>query len=173
MIAPEALNTILADVLARLCACLEADSTNGKPSKCFVSHNRPPDDCGDYLAVWMMGLYNALNTDGTESPKPQACGDLRGMRVRAKLVRECWPTIENNPTNPFPGVDKIQVASEALLIDANVMACCMENFMLKTNHEALALGISGGRIESILPDDNRGGLAGWTMQFVLTIPGCC
>lgn len=173
MIAPEALNTIMAAVLERLCACLEADSTNGKPEKCFIYHNRPPDDCGQYLAIWMVDAY-AANADATvQAPSQRDCTASRGLRLKAKLVRNCWPTLKDNPSNPFPGVEAVQIASEALLIDANVMSCCIDSLVGKMDEQAILLGITGGRIESIMPDENRGGLAGWTMQFVLAIPGCC
>jgi hypothetical protein len=170
---PAWINETLQAILDSVCECL-ADTTLGQPPDCFISHTRPPDDCCDYLAIW---LEQILPTDQFPSVADTAidtrCGNVRRMmRVKMKLVRSCYPVVRDNATSPFPAAAEIQSAAEALLIDANVMWCCVQ-CAFDTGGVFVDGACLDAKFEELVMDRPRGGCAGLTMTFLVEMEQCC
>jgi hypothetical protein len=168
---PAYVNDILQGLLDDVCACL-ANTTLGQPQDCFISHTQPPDDCCDFLAIWidrMLPTYSFPNV----SDRVQRCNDVHRMvDVKLRLVRPCWPVVRDNAAKPFPTAEAIQQAAEGLMIDMNVIWCCVVDSV------AQGIGCDGPScldvlLEELRPDPPRGGCAGMTMTLRIELEGCC
>lgn len=170
---PAYINEILQGILDSVCECL-ADTTLGQPPDCFISHTRPPDDCCDYLAIWLDEIMPTEQFPlGTDTMVDTKCGNThRMMRVKMKLVRSCYPVVRDNATSPFPSPSEIQAAAEALLIDANVMWCCVQCAFDEGDvfPDGSCLDAKFVNLEMDRP---RGGCAGATMTFLVEMDQCC
>lgn len=169
---PAYINDIFQAILDDVCGCLD-NTVLGTPKDCFISHREPPDDCCDYLTIWLDQMLPTYNFPEVTT-RVQKCGDVRRMaRVRMKLLRSCWPVVKDNASSPFPSAEEIQSASEALLIDGNVLWCCVVD------------AAGGGancdewndcldfKMDEMVPLKNRGGCAGWEIGFTIELKGCC
>lgn len=168
---PGLLNDVLQSILDNLCECLGENTTLGAPKDCFIYHTRAPDDCCDSLVIW---LDRILPT--AQFPIPfvgrDECGAVgRMMRVGVKLVRPCWPTVVDNPSNPFPPVAAMQAAAETMLIDTNVLWCCLSAGLSAGDHDPSG-SCQDFHIESVIPDKPRGGCAGVTASFLVELDAC-
>jgi hypothetical protein len=167
---PDRLALILSVIRDGLCACLEEETPDGRPTNCFISHGEPADDCCDFLAVWLRRIYPTTKfpqfTEGSDR-----CGNTHAaVEFGVRLMRPCFPTLEDNAFNPFPDQEtSIEPAAENLLIDAWVLECCL-----------LGLGSTFGpandcqdfRMGELRPAGPRGGCAGWTLWGTLE-EFCC
>jgi hypothetical protein len=170
---PGYVNDTLQAILDYAYDCLE-NTTLGLPTYKFLSFTRPPNDCCDSLSVWFDAMLPTQEFprvyDGVDK-----CGDIhRMMRVKLKLVRPCWPVLADNAANPFPPPSSIQEAAEALTIDSNVLWCCLGNGF--ATGDAWLDGnpsLLDTRIESLVPDEPRGGCAGFTMTIYVELDSCC
>jgi hypothetical protein len=169
---PAYLNDVLQTVLDSVCDCLD-NTTLGTPKDCFISHRQPPDDCCDFLAIWIDRLLPTFEFPDV-SFRVERCGDVRRMAdISLRLVRPCWPTLKDNANSPFPTPAEMQAAAESLLIDANVLWCCLsDTFAAGLGCDNLN-GCLDAIIEELVMDDPRGGCAGMTMTFRLELEGCC
>lgn len=170
---PAYLNDTLQAILDEVCDCLE-NTTLGRPSECFISHTMPPDDCCDFLAIWIEQLQPTFSFPAV-SDRVSKCNDIHRMaEVRLKLVRACWPVVKDNANAPFPTGAEMQAAAEALLIDANVMWCCVEQtFGSETGVACGDWDCLDVKLNSLTFDRPRGGCAGVSMSFMLELNGCC
>lgn len=170
---PAYLNDTLQAILDEVCDCLD-NTTLGRPNDCYISHASPPDDCCDFLAIWIERLLPTYSFPAV-SDRVEKCGDIHRMaEVRLKLVRSCWPVVKDNANAPFPTGEEMQAAAEALLIDANVMWCCVEQTF--AGPEGVACGewdCLDVKMNELLFDRPRGGCAGISMSFLLELNGCC
>jgi hypothetical protein len=170
---PAYLNEILQSILDSVCLCL-ADTTLGQPEDCFISHTRPPDDCCDYLAIWMERMLPTYEFPFINEAKPDTtCGTVhRMMEVKLKLARSCYPVVADNAANPFPPPATIQAAAEALLIDANVLWCCVQ-CAFDDGAPWPDDACLDARFNELVMDRPRGGCAGMTISFLLELDHCC
>lgn len=168
---PAYLNDRLQMILDEVCECL-ANTTLGSPRSCFISHTSPPDDCCDFLSIWIERLLPTYSFPAT-SDRVSKCNDIHRMaEVRMRLMRSCWPVVSDNAANPFPPPEKIQAASEALLIDANVMWCCVEG-TFTSGLGCEAWDCLDFQMSELTFDRPRGGCAGVSMSFLMELTGCC
>lgn len=173
---PTDINDIMQAMLDVACNCL-AETPLGLPANCYISHNEPPDDCCDFLAVWLerirprIGFENAAYTTGEKVWA--RCGDVGAVAdINLTLMRPCFPTLKDNPFNPFPGAVEMQAAADNLLIDLQVLRCCImsaacQRILFPSGDECQELGIG-----DITPEGPRGGCAGWTLRFALELDSC-
>lgn len=172
LVEPAYVNDLLQAVLDEVCACLE-NTTLGVPGSCYMSHTSPPDDCCDYLAIWLEQMLPTYKFPEVSS-RVQKCGDVHRMaRVRMKLLRSCWPVVKDNAQSPFPTPDEIQAASEALLIDGNVLWCCVGDALMSGAccdewNQCLDF-----KMDEMVPLKPRGGCAGWEIGFTVELKSCC
>lgn len=170
---PAAINDMLQTVLDGLHACM-SNTVDGPPASKFLSFNRPPDDCCDYLAIWLESIQATKEFPILDTSAAEGCGGGRMMTVAVKLVRSCWPVIQDNPRNPFPPGQVIQAAAEKLTVDANVVWCCLESglssgeFWIDGND-----GCKSFRMIELRVDPARGACAGFTVRFQMELEGCC
>lgn len=176
--------THLADVMQSIvdvaCECLETSSPLGRPGDCFISHNTPPDDCCDFLSVWVERIRPSEGfADGqyvTGGRLWARCGNLSSIAdVNIRLVRPCFPVVIDDALNPFPPAIDIQAASEALAIDAWVLNCCIHTAI--SNGELLPDDVVGSCLEvgigDMVPHGPNGGCAGWTWDLSIELGDCC
>lgn len=169
---PAYVNDLLQAVLDSTCECLQ-NTVYGTPGSCFISHTTPPDDCCDFLAIWVEQMLPTYSFPEV-STRVQKCGDVHRMvRVKMKLLRDCYPVVRDNAQAPFPSPEEMQAAAEGLLIDGNVLWCCVV--------DALTTGIGCDQwnecldslMNEMVPIRPRGGCAGWELAFTLELKGCC
>lgn len=160
----------LADTLQALvdhvCACLEEDTVDGAPEFCFVNYFRPPDDCCNFLAVWVDKLQNTTVFPTPNDVLIDRCDASRMATVRFKLVRPCWPIVQ--PPATFPPPAEMQAASEKLLVDAEVLTCCLQGLQ-----NGDVVGCGSFKFVDIIPDEPRGGCAGYTATVMVELDPCC
>jgi hypothetical protein len=175
---PTQINDILQSFLDVACNCLE-DSPLGVPADCYISHNEPPDDCCDFLAIWLerirprIGFENAAYITGEKVWAK--CGDVGGVAdIQIRLMRPCFPTLKDNATNPFPPAIEMQTAAENLLIDLQLLRCCIQEancmgilFPTTDGAECLELAIGDA-----VPEGPRGGCAGWSLSYGFELDSC-
>lgn len=171
---PEVFSNVANLILNTAEECLAA-SVLGVPEDAFVSHNRPPDDCCDFISVWYRRLFL---TKGFPSPFGGAarCNDL-SIAADMTLVwkRPCWPTVKADPADPFPAPDLVQIAADNLLIDARLMMCCMlaayetGELTPSTLSPNYTFRIAWGALTPL----RTGDCAGWQWDFSVEIPSCC
>jgi len=176
LVNPSDLNDMMQSMVDIGCLCLE-DSPDGVPKYCFISHNEPPDDCCDFLAVWLerirprTGFENAAYTTGEKVWS--RCGDVGAvMDVRLRLMRDCWPVVQDDALNPFPPVADMQAAADNLLIDLQLLRCCLSaaacnGVLYPENFECLEFGIGDA-----IPIGPRGGCAGWDLTYTFELEAC-
>ena len=107
---PTYVNDVLQLILDDVCAGLTC-SVYGAPQDCFISHTAPPDDCCDFVAIWMNAMlpvsrdgFPLVNVNGIER-----CGDTsRMMDVSLRVRRACYPVVRDNAKSPFPPPAKIR-----------------------------------------------------------------
>lgn len=174
---PTDLADILQSILVASCACLE-DTLAGTPEMCFVSHNEPADDCCDYLAVWVERIRPSHGfAEGqyiTGGKLWNKCCDLNFVAdISIRLVRPCFPTLKDNPFDPFPGADEMMAASDSLLQDIRKLQCCVtgawcDGTLIPSDGPCLEMGVG-----DVLPHGPKGGCAGWTWQIAIELDSCC
>jgi len=173
---PGSINDLLQTMLDVGCACL-AETPNGVPKDCYISHNTPPDDCCDFLAIWLdrirprIGFQNAAYVTGEKVWA--RCGDVGGVAdINIRLVRPCFPTLIDDAFNPFPAASVMQAAAENLLIDVQVFRCCFTSaacngliFPSDQDCQEVAYG-------DITPYGPHGGCAGWDFTYTVELDEC-
>ena len=175
---PDHINNMMQSILDVACNCL-ADTPDGAPADCYISHNKPPDDCCDFLAIWLdrirprIGFDNAAYITGEKVWAK--CNDVGGVAdIGVRLMRPCFPTLKDNPTNPFPPAIEMQAAAENLLIDLQVLRCCIDSahcqgLLFPTTEDAECLEFAIG---DVTPEGPRGGCAGWTLTYAFELDSC-
>jgi hypothetical protein len=175
---PDHINNMMQSVLDVACTCLE-DSPLGAPSDCFISHCAPPDDCCDFLSIWLdrirprQGFENAAYITGEKVWAK--CGDVGGVAdISLRIMRDCYPVVKDNATNPFPSGVEMQTAAEALLIDLQILRCCIQEancmgILYPDSEDANCLEFAIG---DATPECPRGGCAGWTLTFGIELDSC-
>jgi hypothetical protein len=158
-------------MLARLCECLDG-TPRGRPADCFISHDQPPHDCCDFLAIWVERVKPTLEFP-SEFFGTWRCGDVRPMaEFRALLVRNCWPTVRNNPKSPFPPPEEMDAAASDLLIDGQVLWCCLSS--AAADHSLLPPSMDCNEIRLTRMDPVRqADCAGWSIRWVVELDACC
>lgn len=162
--------SLLADsILTHSIACLES-TPSGVPTERFVSHDKPPEDCCDLIAVWVKQIRPTISFPRT-TVDPSPCGDLMmALDVAVKLVRPCWPTQTGDKNDPFPGADVVHAAATNLLIDARHLWCCLRS----AANEGVLIPYEGFDIVfGNMTPTRGGGCAGWVLDLVVEVPGCC
>lgn len=169
---PAYLNDRLQLILDEVCDCLDNTSL-GRPKDCFISHTSPPDDCCNFLAIWIERIEPTYSFPQV-SDRVEKCGDVHRMaQVRLKLNRACWPVLKDNAAAPFPSAAEMQAAAEALLIDANVMWCCVEGTFTTGGLGCERWDCLDFKMNDMLFDAPRGGCAGVSLSFLMELNGCC
>lgn len=172
---PDHLVTIMQSILDVACSCL-IDTTYGQPEDCFISHDAPPDDCCDFLAVWTERLRPSHGfAEGqyvTGGKLWEKCCSMNAVAdINLRIVRPCYPSLVDNPNNPFPPAAEIQAAAEALAVDIWVLQCCVEKAacdgLLLPPDTCLEIGIGDATPFA------RGGCAGWTWELAVELDTCC
>jgi len=174
---PTDINDLMQAMLDVACNCL-ADTPSGIPADCFISHNIPPDDgCCDFLAVWLerirprIGFENAAYITGEKVWA--RCGDVGAVAdINLRLMRPCFPTLHDDAWNHFPSAVEMQTAADNLLIDIQVLRCCIlsagcQGILFPSDDQCQELAIG-----DIVPEGPRGGCAGWTLHFALELDSC-
>lgn len=174
---PTHLADVLNSFLLNACACLE-DTPYGAPKDCFISHGEPPDDCCDFLAVWVERIMPShgfaqgeFQTGGRIWSK---CCDLNAVAdISIRLVRPCYPTLIDDPFSPFPDPADVQEAAVKLAIDIWMLQCCLTaaqcaGVLFPAGANCLELGVGDA-----VPHGPKGGCAGWTWGLAVELDVCC
>lgn len=153
-------------------------TTNGSPKDGFISHTAPPDDCCDFVAVWMDRLDPTREFPLVNTTFVDRCGETGRMAlVKARVRRSCYPVIKDNARSPFPSAGEMQAAAEALLMDANVVWCRLVSAfgegVYALSEPECAAGCLNFKMEQLVMDPPRGGCAGFTVSFWMELEGCC
>jgi hypothetical protein len=172
---PTYVNDVLQLILDDVCAGLTC-SVYGAPQDCFISHTAPPDDCCDFVAIWMNAMlpvsrdgFPLVNVNGIER-----CGDTsRMMDVSLRVRRACYPVVRDNAKSPFPPPAKIQTAAEGLLIDANLVWCRLVSGFGDRLYTPDGYGCSDYKMGSLNMDSPMGGCAGFTVNMLVDLDACC
>lgn len=152
--------------------CLE-DTVDGPPASKYLYWTTPPDDCCDILAVWLDAILPTREFPVVLSGADE-CGDSwRMMRVKVRLVRACWPTLRDNATSPFPSPVDMQAATENLLVDANVVWCCLQTAFAEGTLFPDMQPCTNVRWDDLTPDPPRGGCAGFTLTLMVELDAGC
>lgn len=173
---PNVLTQVLQSILDVGCSCL-VDTEYGQPEDCFISHDEPPDDCCDFLAIWAERIRPSRGfQDGqyvTGGKLWDKCCSLNAVAdINLRLVRPCYPTLIDNPLSPFPDAADMQEAAEKLSQDIWVLQCCTmeahcQGLLLPSTTDCLEVG--WGDATPFV----RGGCAGWTWSLTVELPTCC
>jgi len=171
---PAYLNDLLQRLLDEVCECLE-DTPLGVPEYCFISHTRPPDDCCNYLAVYLEQIlptvkFPTISDVGVDS----VCNSVQRMaRVTLKLARDCYPVVQDIEPAPFPAPSEIQAAAESLLLDANAVWCCVSCLVGTDGWTPEGHSCLDVKLKDLTMDPPRGGCASLTMNLLIELEQCC
>ena len=167
--ADETLSFLADSILAHSVACL-AGTTRGAPTEQFVSHNSPPWDCCDFVAVWVKLIRPTINFP-TTSVLPAVCNDVSmAVDMAVLFMRDCYPEQTGTKGNPFPGSDAVNDAATDLLVDARTLWCCLRS----ANNDDVLIPFEGfDVIFGNMTPSRGGGCAGWQIDFTVEAPGCC
>lgn len=170
---PALLNEALQLVLDDVCAGLVC-TTSGPTEHCFISHTAPPDDCCDFVAVWLEGIAPTLQFPIRDDTTPDRCGEASRMAtVHVRLRRACYPVLRDNASQPFPPPAEMQAAAEGLLIDANVTWCRLASGIASGVYVPETTGCLDFKLASLFMDRPRGGCAGFTATLLMELDPCC
>jgi len=170
---PAELNEALQLLLDDVCAGLVC-TVYGPVDTCFISHTTPPDDCCDFVAVWLDSIYPTTMFPNIDESTSERCGETsRMMRVNIRLRRACYPVVRDNATAPFPPPAEMQAAAEGLLIDANVTWCRVSSGIASGLYVPEGSGCLDFKMVSLGMDRPRGGCAGFTMTILMELEPCC
>lgn len=173
--------THIADVLESFlevaCTCLEGTST-GRPTDCFVSWGQPAWDCCDMLAIYMnrlrpsRGFQDAQYVTGG-ALWDKCCDQGKVMDIGIELVRPCYPALSDDPINPFPTAEEQHAAAVALLEDAWVLQCCLnqaacDGLLFPDYTNCLEIGWG-----DLVPKGPEGGCAGFVWYLTVELEPCC
>ncbi len=166
------LPVMLSRVLDVALDCLE-DTPNGRPSAWGFYHTMPPADCCDGLYLWLERIV-ASKSFPAEWPGPINCGELVPVaRVALKLYRPCWPTVKDDPHNPFPPATESDLAAADLQMDAIKLFCCLLGDLSNPDGTILGGACLKATMGAIDPSPPQGGCAAWTIRFALELDPCC
>lgn len=180
----EMLSDILNHILAVAEECLEG-CDRPIPDDVFHHHGprRPPGDCCSHLTVHVRQIRPTSDGEGgqTQFPGtfigiPNNCGQVQ-MAVDASLTlsRDCFPTLKDDKSDPFPTAAEMQAASDELAIDARVLWCCL--LAAQAAGTLLPPGPQFADLVDVvwgtMSPFRGGGCAGWEWEFTLNLPSCC
>jgi hypothetical protein len=167
------LNDVLQLMVDDVCAGLQC-TTYGPPKDCFISHTQPADDCCNFLAAWVHGMYPTRKFPLIDEATPDRCGEFsRMMRVYLRVKRDCYPVVRDNAKSPFPPSSEIQSAAEGLLIDANVVWCRLTSGIAAGFYIPEGSGCLDFKMQELVMDRPRGGCAGFTVRLAVELDACC
>lgn len=161
-------------------ACLD-NTPSGAPSVSGVYHTAPPAKCCDSLSVWLERIVPGGGDPPQQATFPNEyvgaahCNLFPIAHIAMRLWRPCWPSLVDNPFNPYPPVETTDTAGLNLAIDAMALWCCISSDLLIDDGTSIIKGgadiLAGmGRIEPLPP---KGGCAGWDIRFRLELDPCC
>lgn len=164
------LASVVNSVLAVACSCL-ADSLGETPGTCKIYHTKPPDDCCDFLAVWVERVRPTVKFPADYAGAASDGSGLHAMAdIAIEIKRSCWPVISDNATNPFPPVEQTDAATLSLLDDAAHLWCCV---MAAAQNGTISGDCSDVRVGALEPLAPKGGCAGWIMRLSVELDTCC
>lgn len=168
---PDYLLDLTQAILNTACDCL-IDTPLGPPKDCFISQDKPADNCCDYLSIWVQSIYATRNfPDSFEGAV--RCQDFQNaVSFGMELLRDCYPTLVDNPQSPFPPRTADTAAASDLLRDGQVLWCCLTNALLDGSAMPPDFLCNNVALGSMKPK-RRGGCAGWILEFVVEIDACC
>ncbi|HUU97856.1 MAG TPA: hypothetical protein VM487_19135 [Phycisphaerae bacterium] len=173
---PEILSDVANSILVNAEACFESCGID-VPTEVFVSHMKPPDDCCDWMAVWVRDIVPVNPFPRVQTNINPNCTEVSmGVLMSLGWKRDCYPTVKDDKTDPFPGGDVMQAAADALLIEARTMWCCIlaaytAGQLLPRDPEPD--GPQPDIVWGKMTPNRGGGCAGWTWDFTLEVPACC
>lgn len=170
---------IAQSVLDALCDCLEGTPL-GRPKDCFLSFGEANICCCDGATVKILGIRpghafpsSQLNSGAVIWDRCCDMGRIADMEL--SWVRPCYPILVNNATNPCPSPADEQNATEALLIDAMTVSCCLP-FSNCGGASILGDSVDCSDIGwgELVPTGPEGaGCAGWKWHFEVELDSCC
>lgn len=176
---PATLYDLAATVLAAAEGCFTLD--NGEPElPGFVYLGQPPDDCCNFIAVWIDNVYQTTDRAAfggfpSPTPVPQRCGD-QGMAatVHVMIKRDCWPAIQGNV---LPQQAVMEAASEQIYTDGYRLWCCLlqayyAGELLPWSDPASPQPTYRVVWQPMVPHTPAGGCAGWEVVFQAEVPPC-
>lgn len=172
----EILSDIANLILVNAEACLE-QADLAVPSEVFVSHKRPPDDCCDWMSVWVRQIRPTTKFPATQAVVSPPCGDLvMAVDMTLGIKHGCFPTLKADKAAPFPTGDEMQVAADELAIIARTLWCCLLAAQAAGQllpRWPLEIGEQLGIVWGPMTPTRGGGCAGWDWDFVVELPACC
>ncbi len=95
------------------------------------------------------------------------------------IIRDCFPTVKGETKkDPFPEAGAVQAASDALLIDARTLWCCLQAAHAAGQLIPPPVGADPADpgldvVWGPMLPRRGGGCAGWEWQFTVEAPACC
>lgn len=170
MTATTNLTAVVNAVLAQACACL-VDTITSTPGTCRLYHTKPPDDCCDFLAVWVERITPTVAFPGAYAGPARTASGLVGVAdLAVELKRSCWPVITDSAIDPFPSAEATDAATTALLDDGAHLWCCL---LAAAQDGDLAGACNEVRVGNLEPLAPQGGCAGWIMRLSVELDPCC
>jgi hypothetical protein len=154
-----------------------ASTPSGAPATVGVYHTIPPDDCGDFLIAWIDRIYGYKNFPAEEMGPTLGFQVMPAVKIKYRLVRNCWPSLHDDAHNPFPPRDETDPVALNLAFDGITLWCAyfsdlqsinLRRSRIVADSEACSLA----RVEALVPDKVRAGYVGWTGSFTLALDSC-
>lgn len=168
-----ALVTALLTDLAMMAYESLADTRLGVPEGGYLSHDEPPEDTCDFLALWVRSWTPYL---AGQFPTPQAevarCQRIEwGPSLILSLRRPCSPDLKGDRANPFPEPTDETAAAVDLIEDIRVLQCTVLNDW----PTRLQVDFPGAVLlpASIDPTGSTTGCFGWDWEIQMELPSGC
>jgi hypothetical protein len=128
----------------------------------------------DFLTVWLVRQYPTQTFPAWKDSASKPCEPVRAaIEIEVRLVRPCYPVLQDNAQDPFPPPPLIDAAAKDLLIDARVLWCCLQRAFDEGEFyppDMECLDVKWGEMMFHGP---QGGCAGWKWRITLEGEPCC
>jgi hypothetical protein len=106
------------------------DTRLGVPDQAVLSHDFPPEDCCNFLALWVRPWVPFVEGEFPNEPAPLTPGARCRQfeffpRLTLTLRRPCAPDLKPDPSNPFPEPGEETAAAIDMIIDARALQCAV------------------------------------------------
>jgi hypothetical protein len=156
---------------------LETPETRlGIPDAAYLSHDAPPEDCCDFLALWIRQQYPFLPGEFPQQlqPLPQrGCQPVQfAARLTLSLRRPCAPDLSADQFDPFPEPGEETAAAVDLMIDSRALICAVGSTWQGLVDGVYGIGIGQLHYSPLLPTGSATGCFGWDWDIDIALEGC-
>lgn len=154
----------------------EPETRLGVPDAAYLSHDAPPEDQCNFLALWVSQWYPVLPGEFPQQiqPVPQAgCHPVEfAARVTLSLRRPCAPDLGADSFDPFPEPTAETAAAVDLMVDARALQCTAGAEFPGIVDSVYGPGIVELFYGPMLRTGGSTGCFGWDWDIDLGLVGC-